>query len=83
MTIKELIEYLQQEVIDGMSETEEVSRMHLNLVNKRLMVTPRATRLFERGQDTIEAPRGMSLVDAIKEHKKPKEPKEPKEPQVG
>jgi hypothetical protein len=75
MTIKELIEYLQQEVAEGTPEDTELGRLQLMLPNKRVMSMGQRTMIMERGQAPVRVMRGESIPAKVAEMKLEKDEK--------
>ena len=76
MTLKELIEYLQQEVLDGTSEGTELERFQLRLPDTCIMSVGLRTMIHKKGSTPIRVINGESISAALKAHKESKEVKD-------
>jgi hypothetical protein len=75
MMLKELIEYLQQEVKDGTPEDTKLGRLQLDILDKRILSVQLRTLIRERGKPLIRVANDEPLAAAIEAQKEAKDTK--------
>ena len=69
MTIKELIEYLQQEVASGTPADTELVQLQIMMIGKRIVSMGPRTMIFEIGEAPIRVMSGESISETVKAQK--------------